>query len=93
MEWWLILIIIFLALIILMAVGVPVAFAFLAINIVVTIQGFFLLGRVYDQLTPALRIPVSFPYASVPVSFLFMVLYGVSDVLKLFVDRTNAMGG
>ncbi|MGD9115093.1 MAG: TRAP transporter large permease subunit [Desulfobacterales bacterium] len=34
MEWWLILIIIFLALIILMAVGVPVAFAFLAINIV-----------------------------------------------------------
>lgn len=34
MEWWLILIIIFVALIVLMAVGVPVAFAFLAINIV-----------------------------------------------------------
>ena len=34
MEWWLILLIIFLALIFLMAVGVPVAFAFLAINIV-----------------------------------------------------------
>ena len=34
MEWWLILIIIFVALVVLMAVGVPVAFAFLAINIV-----------------------------------------------------------
>ena len=34
MEWWLILIIIFAVLVVLMAVGVPVAFAFLAINIV-----------------------------------------------------------
>jgi len=33
-EWWLILVIIFFALVFLMAVGVPVAFAFLAINIV-----------------------------------------------------------
>jgi tripartite ATP-independent transporter DctM subunit len=33
MEWWLILLIIFFVLIFLMAVGVPVAFAFLAINI------------------------------------------------------------
>lgn len=34
MEWWWILLIIFLALVFLMAVGVPVAFAFLTINIV-----------------------------------------------------------
>ena len=34
MEWWWILLIIFFALIFLMAVGVPVAFAFLVINIV-----------------------------------------------------------
>lgn len=74
-------------------ISTAIIYIFLAINIVVTVQGFDLLGRVYDQLTPALRIPVSFPYASIPISFLFMVLYGVSDILKMFMDRTNTRSG
>ncbi len=74
-------------------ISTAIIYIFLAINIVVTAQGFDLLGSVHDQLTPALRVPVSLPYASVPVSFLFMVLYGVSDVLKLFMDRAKARGG
>jgi len=57
---------------------------FFSVNLVVTVQGFILMGRVYDQLTPALRIPVSFPYAAVPISFLFMLLYGISDIWSLF---------
>ncbi len=57
---------------------------FFSVNLVVTVQGFILTSRVYGQLTPALRIPVSFPYAAVPISFLFMLLYGISDIWSLF---------
>jgi len=56
---------------------------FFSVNLVVTVQGFMMIGRVYDQLTPALRIPVSFPYAAIPISFLFMLLYGISDIWSL----------
>jgi TRAP-type C4-dicarboxylate transport system permease small subunit len=62
-------------------ISVALVYIFLIVNIVVTGQGFSLLGSVHSQLTPALRIPISLPYASVPVSFLFMSLYGISDVL------------
>ena len=34
-EWWVVLLVIFCALIVLLAIGVPVAFAFLDINVVV----------------------------------------------------------
>jgi TRAP-type C4-dicarboxylate transport system permease small subunit len=68
-------------------VACAVLYLFLAVNLVVTWQGFILLGKVYDQLTPALRIPVSIPYASVPVSFLLMLFYCISDILNWYESR------
>ncbi len=45
MEWWWVLLIIFFALVFLMAVGVPVAFAFLAIGPIVGIWAMWALRR------------------------------------------------
>ena len=69
------------------AIAVALVYVFLALNIVVAYQGFDLLGSVHGQLTPALRIPVSLPYASVPISFALMALYGISDVLHQFLGN------
>ncbi len=38
----------------------------------------------WTQLSPAMRIPMSFPYAAVPVSSLLMVIYTVKNVLLSF---------
>jgi TRAP-type C4-dicarboxylate transport system permease small subunit len=65
-------------------ISTAIIYIFLLLNLVVTYQGFSILNDVHDQLTPALRIPVSVPYASIPVSFLFMVVYGISDILNQF---------
>ena len=70
--------------------GTAIIYIFLIINIVVTIQGIDLLGRVHAQLTPALRIPVSLPYASVPVSFLLMTIYSISDIFHQFAKKEKA---
>jgi TRAP-type C4-dicarboxylate transport system permease small subunit len=69
-------------------ISVALVYMFLIVNVVVTVQGFSLLARVHSQLTPALRIPMSLPYASVPVSFLFMSLYSLSDMLHQFTEPT-----
>lgn len=58
-----------------------IIYIFLLLNLTITYQGFSILGKVHDQLTPALQIPVSIPYASIPVSFLLMTFYGISDIL------------
>jgi TRAP-type C4-dicarboxylate transport system permease small subunit len=71
-------------------ISTAIIYIFLVINIVVTIQGIELLGRVHAQLTPALRIPVSLPYASVPVSFLLMTIYSISDVFHQFAKKEKA---
>ena len=65
-------------------ISTVIIYIFLLLNLVVTYQGFNILNDVHDQLTPALRIPVSVPYASIPVSFLFMVVYGISEILNQF---------
>ena len=65
-------------------ISIAIIYIFLLLNLVVTYQGFSILSDVHDQLTPALRIPVSVPYASVPVSFLLMAVYGISDILNQF---------
>jgi TRAP-type C4-dicarboxylate transport system permease small subunit len=72
-------------------ISVALVYMFLIVNVVVTVQGFDLLGRVHSQLTPALRIPMSLPYASVPVSFLFMSLYALSDMLHQFMDSPSSL--
>ena len=48
----------------------------------ITIYGAGLVLRVEGQLTPALRIPVAVPYLSIPVSFLFMTVYGVQHLIE-----------
>lgn len=74
-------------------ISVIIIYLFLAVNIIVVFQGFFLLGKVHNQLTPALRIPVSIPYSAVPVSFLFMVIYGISDAWRRLLHSKAAKPG
>ena len=71
-------------------ISTAIIYIFLIINIVVTIQGIELLGHVHAQLTPALRIPVSLPYAAVPVSFLLMAIYSISDIFHQIAKKEKA---
>jgi len=48
----------------------------------VTIFGTILVFSTWAQVTPALGISVSWPYAAIPVSFLLMTLYGVVHVVR-----------
>lgn len=50
----------------------------------VTIFGAILTVRSWPQTTPALLISVSWPYASIPVSFFLMTLYGLVHVVRDF---------
>ncbi|HPD20973.1 MAG: TRAP transporter small permease [Desulfomonilia bacterium] len=49
---------------------------------IITFYGIGLVFRVEGQLTPALRIPVAVPYLSIPVSFLFMTIYGLQHLIE-----------
>jgi TRAP-type C4-dicarboxylate transport system permease small subunit len=49
---------------------------------VVTVFGFVLVLKTWEQSTPALGIPVGLPYAAIPVSFLLMTIYGVAHVVR-----------
>jgi TRAP-type C4-dicarboxylate transport system permease small subunit len=51
---------------------------------IATIYGINLVMMVKDQLTAALRIPMSLPYASIPVAFFLMTLYGISHIIEDF---------
>lgn len=54
---------------------------------IITIFGVILLMKVKSQLTPALRIPLVLPYASIPISFFLMTLYGISHILNDFQEK------
>ncbi|HHY92493.1 MAG TPA: TRAP transporter small permease [Firmicutes bacterium] len=49
---------------------------------VATFIGISLLLRVQGQTTPALRLPFAVPYASIPLSFLFMTFYGIEHAVN-----------
>jgi TRAP-type C4-dicarboxylate transport system permease small subunit len=48
----------------------------------VAVFGVILTVYSWPQSTPALRISVSWPYASIPVSFFLMTLYGFTHILR-----------
>jgi len=49
-----------------------------------TVYGINLVMRVREQLTAALRISMSLPYAAIPVAFFLMTLYGISHIIEDF---------
>ena len=53
-----------------------------AVLYVLVFYGWQLTGRVSGQLSSALRIPMSYVYAAVPVASLFMLLFVVWDAIK-----------
>jgi TRAP-type C4-dicarboxylate transport system permease small subunit len=48
----------------------------------VTVFGTVLVFSTWFQVTPALGISVSWPYAAIPVSFLLMTLHGVMHIIR-----------
>ena len=48
----------------------------------VTVFGAILVIRSWPQVTPALRISVSWPYAAFPISFFLMTIYGVMHIIR-----------
>jgi len=48
---------------------------------VIIFEGVKLTINNWTQLSPAMRIPMSFPYSSVPASFLLMLVYIVKNIL------------
>jgi len=49
---------------------------------VVTVSGTILVFNTWGQITPALGISMSLPYAAIPVSFLLMTIYGVLHIIR-----------
>lgn len=47
-----------------------------------TVYGINLVIRVREQLTAALRISMSLPYAAIPVAFFLMTLYGIHHIIE-----------
>jgi tripartite ATP-independent transporter DctM subunit len=89
MEWWLLLIIWFGALVLLMATGIPVAFAFLAVNIgalfIVTggpIGLVLLTGSISDSVT-------KFTFIAVPMFFLMGAVLHQSGSFTLIIDAVD----
>ncbi len=50
--------------------------------IVVTVSGTILVINTWGQITPALGISMSLPYAAIPVSFLLMSIYGILHIVR-----------
>ena len=50
--------------------------------VVVTIFGAVLVYNTRSQITPALGISVSWPYAAIPVSFFLMAVYGIMHIAR-----------
>lgn len=48
----------------------------------VTVFGTILVFSTWSQVTPALGISVSWPYAAIPVSFLLMTLHGIMHIIR-----------
>jgi len=49
---------------------------------VVTVSGTILVINTWGQITPALGISMSIPYAAIPVSFLLMTIYGILHIVR-----------
>lgn len=61
---------------------------FFIFAIVITYNGFLLLGNLADlgQVSPAVQIPMVVPYSSYVVGFLLVMLRLVQDTIKLFIE-------
>jgi TRAP-type C4-dicarboxylate transport system permease small subunit len=57
---------------------------------VISYQGFKLLGKIGStgQISPAIQIPMVFPYASYVVGFVLVMLRLIQDTILLFKERT-----
>ncbi len=49
---------------------------------VVTVSGTTLVISTWGQITPALGISMSLPYAAIPVSFFLMTIYGILHIIR-----------
>jgi TRAP-type C4-dicarboxylate transport system permease small subunit len=49
---------------------------------VVTVSGAILVFSTRAQVTPALRISTSLPYAAIPVGFFLMTIYGIMHIIR-----------
>ncbi len=63
-------------------VGRAVTYIEICVTAVATVGGFILLVKSQGQITPALGIPYSLVYASIPISFLLMTFYGIEHAVQ-----------
>lgn len=59
-----------------------IPFLIVTTTLITSIYGVILVMNVQGRLTPALRIPLALPYASMPVTFFLMTLYGIHHILE-----------
>jgi TRAP-type C4-dicarboxylate transport system permease small subunit len=57
--------------------------------VVLIIFGFEMLGHVGKQLSPGLKIPMTIPYASLPVGGLFMLINAVAVLIEVMTGKMN----
>lgn len=66
-----------------------IPFITLLTMLIVTIYGITLLFRVKTQVSPACRIPMTVPYASIPTGFLLMAVYSIAHIFEDIVNSNN----
>jgi len=54
----------------------------IAFSIICLVEGFHLSFRQWDQLTAALRIPMTFAYFAIPFSFALIIMYSLELITK-----------
>lgn len=55
--------------------------------VVIIVKGFQLAMRVKEQLSPGMEISMTFPYLSVPISFIVMLIFTLNHIYLLFKKR------
>ena len=64
---------------------------FLIFSVILTYYGFAVVQRVSTQLSPAIRMPMSIPYASVLVGSGLMVIRLIQDTIARFKERKGEL--
>ncbi len=62
-------------------------------NFVMVVQGIYLMTITTRQVTSVTRIPMSYIYLIIPVSFGIMVVYGISIMIRLVSELTEQKNG
>lgn len=55
--------------------------------IILIIKGIEMMGRVHLQVSPALQIPMSIPYAAIPIGSALLIMNSIAVIIELYLQK------